>query len=163
MLYTEPVMRDKRYIPSEEFNAIYGRVPRLTVEVIVRTPEGIILTERSIEPWIGTWHITGGTVFFGERIHDAVHRVAQEELGVEVEIVQQLGFIEYPELVASGYKGWPVGIAFEAKITSGEPRGSKQGERIGYFTSVPDNIFPHQALFLQSTVFNPKYDLTLNP
>lgn len=136
------------YIPKAEFDAIYGRVPRLTVEVIIRTADGIILTKRSMEPCKGQWHIPGGTVRFGEPLPDAVRRVAQDELGVVVKPGELLGYIEYPEIMAAGYKGWPVGIAFEASIVAGELRGSEQGEEVGQFKKVPPNTITEQARFL---------------
>ena len=33
-----------------EFDAIYARVPRLTVEVVLRGPRGVFLTRRSAGP-----------------------------------------------------------------------------------------------------------------
>jgi ADP-ribose pyrophosphatase YjhB (NUDIX family) len=143
----------KHFLPPEEFNAIYGRVPRLTVEIIVRTDKGIILTKRSMEPCIGQWHIPGGTVRFAEPLHDAVKRIAQDELGVTVEIDTLLGYIEYPRMLADGYKGWPVGITFETHITEGELRGSDQGEEVGQFTTVPPNTITEQAAFLNMHIF----------
>ena len=141
------------FIPKAEFDAIYGRVPRLTVEVIVRTPKGVVLTKRSMEPCKGQWHIPGGTVRFGESLTDAVQRIATDELGITVKIVALLGYIEYPKMRASGYKGWPVGIAFETVIVGGQLRGSDQGEELGSFAKVPANTIAEQAEFLAQHVF----------
>jgi ADP-ribose pyrophosphatase YjhB (NUDIX family) len=141
------------YIPKPEFDAIYGRVPRLTVEIIIRTSDGVILTKRSMDPCKGQWHIPGGTVRFGESLHKAVQRVARDELGVTVKPEKLLGYIEYPEMMMAGYKGWPVGITFEARIASGQLRGSEQGEEIGQFKEVPPNTIGEQAQFLAEYVF----------
>ena len=46
---------------------------------------------RKNEPAKGIWFVPGGTVFKNERRTDAVHRVAKEELGTEVVIVDRLG------------------------------------------------------------------------
>ena len=143
-------MMNKKYpIPQQVFDNIYAQVPRLTVELIVKTPDGIVLTKRNIEPEIGTWHIPGGTVYFGETLHDAVYRVAQNELGVSVKINELLGYIEYPDLSKNGYKGWPIGVAFEVEISAGELKGSDQGEEVKIFNKIPENIFPDQAKFLK--------------
>jgi len=143
----------KHFLPKAEFDAIYAKVPRVTVEVIVRTDKGIVLSKRSIEPCIGQWHIPGGTVRFAEPLHDAVKRIAQDELGVTVAIDKLLGYIEYPQMLADGYKGWPVGITFETHIVAGELRGSDQGEEIGQFTQVPPHTISDQAAFLNMHVF----------
>lgn len=137
-------------LSKNDFDNIYSKVPRLTVELIVKTPDGIVMTMRSIEPGIGTWHIPGGTVYFGETLHDAVHRVAKNELDVSVKIIRLLGYIEYPDLKKNGYKGWPIGIAFEVETLDGELKGSDQGEEVRIFKKIPDNIFHDQAKFLKT-------------
>ena len=136
-------------LTTQEFDEIYSKVTRLTVEVLVVTDEGIVLTKRSIQPCKGQWHIPGGTVRFGEFVADAVLRIAQEELGVDVRIVKSLGYIEYPDMLKNGYKGWPVGMAFEAVITSGEIRGSHQGEEVRCFAKIPENTILEQKMFLK--------------
>lgn len=141
------------YLPKAEFDAIYGRVPRLAVDLIVRTPNGAILIKRGIEPCKGQWHTPGGTVMFGESLTDAAHRIAQKELGIKINLGKLIGYFEYPEMAADGYKGWPVSIVFEATIAGGEPQGSDQGEEINYFTSTPKNTIADQAKFLNEFVF----------
>ncbi|MER7167992.1 NUDIX domain-containing protein [Micromonospora sp. NPDC000207] len=138
-----------RPLPPAEFAAIYARVPRLTVEVVVTTPTGVVLTRRSIEPCRGRWHIPGGTVHFGELLPDAVRRVARAELGVEVSVLGMLGYIEYPSLHRGGYPGWPVGIAFEAAVVTGRLAAAEQADEIGTFRRVPDGTIPEQAAFLE--------------
>jgi ADP-ribose pyrophosphatase YjhB (NUDIX family) len=137
-------------LTKEEFDTIYGKVPRLTVEVLVTTDDGILLTRRGIEPSRGCWHIPGGTVHFGEELHDAVRRVARNELDVDVEVGDQLGVIHYPNLLASGYRGWPVGLVFTARIATGIPARTEQSEEIGFFRTLPDDVMPDQAKFLVS-------------
>ncbi len=143
---------DSRRLPKEEFDEIYARVPRLTVELIIQTPKGLLLTKRDIEPCKGMWHIPGGTVFFGESLKEAVSRVAEAELGMSAEAEDFIGYIEYPQMAADGYKGWPIGIAFEVKLTT-EPKSDHQGEEIGYFSEVPQNTIPDQEKFLNRFIF----------
>ncbi len=136
-------------LSREEFDAVYGRVPRLNVEVVLRTPDGVVLTLRDIEPCKGQWHLPGGTVRFGETLVAAVRRVARAELGVEVEVGELLGYIEYPLMHANGYRGWPVGFAFQATHRSGELTGSAAGEQVGCFAEPPENTITEQAEFLR--------------
>jgi len=142
-------MSVKHPFSEKEFHEIFSKVPRLTVEVVVQTNRGLLLTKRSIEPYVGTWHIPGGTVRLGETLRSAVKRVAKDELSVEVEPIELLGYIEYPSVLRDGH-GWPVGIAFSCKIIDGEPKGSEQGEEIEYFTKLPENTFPEQKKFLEN-------------
>ncbi|MDI6103012.1 NUDIX domain-containing protein [Actinoplanes sp. NEAU-A12] len=131
-----------------EFDDIYGRVPRLNVEVVIRTAAGVLLTLRNIEPCRGQWHLPGGTVRFGETLEDAVRRVARQELDVEVAVGPLLGYIEYPQMHAAGYRGWPIGIAFDATVVTGEVRGSAQADEVGYFRDIPSDTIADQADFL---------------
>jgi len=97
----------------------------------------------------GQWNVPGGTVRFEEHLADAVKRVAQSELGVVVTVGPLLGYIEYPQLNESGYNGWPVGLAFEVTIATGQLTVNDHGEEVRCFAQVPDNTIPEQADFLQ--------------
>ena len=88
-------MGNNKPFSHEEFKNIYSRVPRLCVELVVKTPEGVILSLRKLPSYRGKWHIPGGTVFYKEKVTDAVKRVAAEELGIEVSIRELLGYIDY--------------------------------------------------------------------
>ena len=82
---------------KKEYEYIYSKVPRLTVEIIVRDESrAIYMTRRSIDPCKDQWHLPGGTVQFGEPLIDAVHRVAMRELSIDVHEATNRGYIEYP-------------------------------------------------------------------
>lgn len=137
-------------LPTELFEEIYRQVPRLCVEVVIDTMQGIILTKRSISPCKNMWHIPGGTLFHGEKLEEAVHRIADDELGVKVKIKNNIGIIEYPK-ICEKHSSHAVGIAFLCVL---EPegqqfRGSFQAEEIRVFKIIPDNIVPEQKIFLE--------------
>ncbi len=133
-------------LPFEEFKNIYSKVPRLCVEVVIKTEKGFLLTKRTIPPLKGCWHIPGGTVLKGEKLRDAVKRVAKEELNVEVKVGEVLGVIEYS---IKNYFSHPVGIAFTAEITSGNLRLDDNSDEIKFFRNFPDKIFKEQRDFLE--------------
>ncbi len=89
----------KKPLTYEEFKSIYSKVPRLTVEVIIKGDKGILMTKRAIPPYVGMWHFPGGTVYYKETITAAINRVAKDELGVEVKIERFIGFLHYPNLI----------------------------------------------------------------
>ncbi len=132
---------------KKEFDSIYSRVPRLNVEVIVKTDEGVAMTLRSIEPSIGLWHLPGGTVYYGEPIEESVKRVAKKEIGITVLETKMLGIIEYPEHVKSGY-GDPRGIAYLITKFDGDFVIDKEADKIEFFDTVPELMHPHQGEFL---------------
>jgi ADP-ribose pyrophosphatase YjhB (NUDIX family) len=134
-------------LPKEEFDWIFSRVPRLTVEVVIATPErGVLLSLREIEPCKGMWHLPGGTVRFGEPAVDAVRRVVRAELGVAVDVGGLLGYIEYPSHYDNGLDS-PVGLAFAAHIADG---GEAPCSICDWFTVLPSNMHDEQKTFLRS-------------
>jgi ADP-ribose pyrophosphatase YjhB (NUDIX family) len=132
-------------LPKEEFDAIFSRVPRLTVEVILVSPDrGVLLALRDIPPCEGLWHIPGGTVRFGEPVKDAVRRVARDELGLEVEPSELLGYIEYPSHYNNGLDS-PVGLAFRVHAT--DPAATAP-DGCAWFKRLPSDMHEEQRAFL---------------
>jgi 8-oxo-dGTP diphosphatase len=131
-------------LPKHEFDWIFSRVPRLTVEVVVATArDGILLQLRDVGPCKGMWSLPGGTVRFGEPLVDALRRVASHELDLDVTAGEMLGYIEYPSHYDNGLDS-PVGIAFIA-----QPSGPVVRPRnCEWFTALPDNMHDEQKVFL---------------
>jgi 8-oxo-dGTP diphosphatase len=129
-------------LPKDEFDRIFSRVPRLTVEVLITSEaRGVLLALRDVDPCRGTWNLPGGTVRFGERLVDAVRRVAVDELGVSVRVGPLLGYIEYPSHYENGLDS-PVGLVFRAeRLDEAPPRGR-------WFRSLPENMHEEQKEFL---------------
>jgi colanic acid biosynthesis protein WcaH len=90
---TGPV--DPGHIPPEDWETVVRSVPIVSVDVVVMTGDGVVLTKRTNEPAKGKWFVPGGRVRKGERLRAAVHRIADEELGVDVTIEQSLGAYEH--------------------------------------------------------------------
>jgi ADP-ribose pyrophosphatase YjhB (NUDIX family) len=134
-------------LPEAEFRAIYARVPRLTVEVVLRDARGVFLTRRSSSPCKGLWHIPGGTVRFAEPLEEAVARVALAETGVTVTGATQMGAIEYPSHYLNGLDH-PVGVAFGAEW-EGEPRALDGACAAAWFGIPPADMHDEQAAFLR--------------
>lgn len=143
-------MRIPKRLPYIEFKKIYSRVPRLNVELIILTPKGVLLTLRSIEPYMGEWHVPGGTVLFRETIKDTIIRVAREELGIKVLVKKYLGYIEYKSHEKHGYFGHSVGLAFLCGIRSGKVRLNHEASKMGMFKKIPKNTLIDQKKFLSN-------------
>lgn len=135
-------------LSEEEFNSIYSKVPRLTVEIIVKNKDSnIYLTKRAIEPCKGQWHLPGGTVRFAELLIDAVKRISRRELNIDVIKAKNIGYIEYPSHFENGLDS-PVGVVFEVQSYSGELQINHESAKSGWFTHVPKNIHADQDKFL---------------
>jgi ADP-ribose pyrophosphatase YjhB (NUDIX family) len=137
----------KGWLPKEEYHAIYSRVPRATVELVIADHRGVLLSLRDIEPCFGMWHIPGGTVLFGERLLDTVARVARAELGIEVRAGAMLGCIEYPSHYEPGIDH-PIGIAFACEPLEPLPDTLELASQCEWFPRPPEPIHPEQVVWL---------------
>ncbi len=145
-------MADKHPLSEREFWEIYRKVPRLTVEVIIHSEQGVLLTLRDIDPCKDMWHLPGGTVRFGEPLTEAVKRITKRELNIDVQDTKLLGYIEYPSHYENGLDS-PVGIAFEVTKHVGKIKPNKEAKKYGWFKELPGSMHQEQKDFLAKTVF----------
>ena len=110
---------------------------------------GVLLSLRDIPPNEGAWHIPGGTVLFGERLTDAVTRVALRELQLVAEARELLGYIEYPSHYENGLDS-PVGLAFRCEPVGGAPTEDELPSGTEWFSSLPAGLYEEQRAFLSS-------------
>lgn len=132
-------------LSKEAFNEIYRLVPRLSVDLLINREGSIVLSKRDIDPGRGKWHLPGGTILFGETVEEAVKRIAVEETGLCVEVVEILGIIEYS---ARNAFGQAVSVVFLVHPKFGRLKGSEQAEKIDFFTDLPRGIMGEVRNFL---------------
>ena len=118
-------MSSDQPIPSEEYAVIAKHVPIVSVDLLVHHQGGILLGKRQNEPSKNTWFVPGGTVLKGESRRQAAHRVAQEEIGCEIIIEENIGVydhryqtaesdgVESKQYLATGFVVTPVSDSFE--------------------------------------------------
>lgn len=142
----------KRKLPFtfEEFKSIYSRVPRLCVDIVIQTEKGVLLTFRTKNGYLNQWHLPGGTVYYREKATDAVHRVAKEELGIEVEIEKFHGYLEYPSEEKERGFGYTVTLVFVCKMKSNDISLDDQVEKVEFFKEIPENTIVEQKELLRS-------------
>ena len=69
----------------------------LVVDVVIRTPRGVVLIKRRNEPYKGRWALPGGFVRYGEMVEDAAAREAEEETGLRVKLGKLVGIYSDPK------------------------------------------------------------------
>jgi len=87
-------MSDER-ISDDGWETIVSNVPIVSIDLVVLVDGGVLLGRRTNEPAKGEWFVPGGRVQKHERLREAVHRVARDELGVDVDVVERLGAYEH--------------------------------------------------------------------
>lgn len=133
-------------LTEKEYTEIYSKVPRLAVELVIKTEDGVLLVKRGIPPGVGLWYLPGGTVLFDESVEEAIKRIGQEELGVEVSVIRFVRFTDWYK--SNNTSGHPVSLVFEVKIEKGEIKLDFQSSEYGYFKELPADIMDeyHQLL-----------------
>jgi colanic acid biosynthesis protein WcaH len=82
-------------IPIEYYKKIVEVLPILCVDVIIKNGEGeYLLIKRANEPLKGQWWVIGGRVLKGESLEQAAKRKVKEEVGLEIDNVQSMGYYE---------------------------------------------------------------------
>lgn len=73
-------------LSPEAFLAVVRDAPLVSIDLLLEDPSGRLLVGmRSNEPARGFWFVPGGRVRKGERLHEALRRIAEVELGLAVE------------------------------------------------------------------------------
>lgn len=139
-------------LSQKDFDKIYAKVPRLCVEIIIKTKKGILLTKRDIIPDKGKWHLPGTTVYFEESLNNAVKRVAKSELGLKIKSLKQIGYIEF---LRKGYH--PISLVFLVKPNLGKIKLDFQASDFIFTKKIPKNIVKEHKKFLKkykNIIFN---------
>ncbi len=132
-------------LPYKEWLQIFSKVPRICVDLIVKSDKGIILTKRDIYPYKGSWHTPGGGILFSEKVKDAVNRVAKDELGIKVKFEKVIGIMEFRTIKNYGHT---ISVGCLCKPITNSLSGSDQAKEIKYFKVAPKNTIKEQKEFL---------------
>jgi ADP-ribose pyrophosphatase YjhB (NUDIX family) len=95
------------------------RNPVPTVDIIIEVEDGIVLILRKNEP--RQWALPGGFCDYGESLEDAAVREAEEETGLEVELLEQFYTYSRPDrdprhhTITTVYIGQALGGFLEAR------------------------------------------------
>lgn len=80
-------MSDGAMIGEKEFTASVSHLPLVSIDLLVRNSDGaILLGNRENRPAMGHWFVPGGRIRRMEKLGAAFRRVANNELGLSVEI-----------------------------------------------------------------------------
>lgn len=115
----------------------------IIIELIDRPQVPIILIERHNEP-LG-WALPGGFVDYGETVEKAAIREAEEEIGLKVELIQQLLVYSDPRRDSRQHT---ISIVFLATAT-GQPLAGDDAKSVGIFEPwcVPGDLcFDHDRI-----------------
>lgn len=101
--------------------------PKLMVDVVIPSEDGVVLIRRGSEPFEGQWALPGGFVEIGETVEQAAVREAAEETGLAVEIARLVGVYSEPERDPRGHN---VSVAFLARVVGGQMRADTDASEV---------------------------------
>jgi len=125
--------------------------PLLTVDIIIKHHDKIVLIERKNKPF--GWAIPGGFVDVGETVEQAAIREAKEETNLDVRLLRQFHTYSDP---ARDPRGHTVSVVFIAEIAGGILKGKDDAARAAFFAAddLPSKIaFDHRNI-LQDFINN---------
>jgi colanic acid biosynthesis protein WcaH len=145
-------MRTVEWISDADWATIVENVPIVSVDLVVLGEENeVLLGRRENEPAKGEWFVPGGRVRKGETLEDAVHRVAADELGVDVEIVERLGAYEHfydtadvPDVGGKQY----IAHGFVVRPDSLDVATDDQHSAMKLFSTPPSDLHEYPAAYL---------------
>lgn len=138
------------WIDAADWQTVVESVPVPSVDLVVVTDGSVVLAERTNQPAEGEWFVPGGRIQKGERIEEAVHRVARTELDVSVTIRERLGaydhFYEVSDVPDTSKHYVAHGFVVE---TDGDPvTADDQHADVRVFESRPDDCHEYVAAYL---------------
>lgn len=143
-------------ISTLEWKTVVQNVPIVSVDLVVNSSEGIVLGRRQNAPARGEWFVPGGRVHKHERLDDAARRIAKEELGVDIKIVEALGAYEhlYPdaELCGVGGKHYIANgfvVETEAGVGDVSPDDQHSDVRMFGIDELPEDLHKYTAAYLR--------------
>jgi len=105
------------------------RNPLLTVDIIIRCHDGIVLIERKNPPH--GWALPGGFVDYGESLEAAAIREAYEETGLKISLTEQMHTYSDPERDPRHHTVSTVFIA----TAQGTPKADDDARQAAIFTA----------------------------
>lgn len=143
-----------RWIPEDDWRTIIENIPIVSVDLLVRYEDGLLFGKRTNEPAKGHWFLPGGRVQKGETRPEAVQRIAAEELGVEVRIVESLGAFEHiydtSELKGVDMKHY-LASGYVVDVKNGKIQSDDQHSELRVFRSSPEPLHENICAYLEAS------------
>ena len=134
-------MKVIKWLTDRENKKIFSLVPRVTVDlVILNNKREVLLSKRDIPPKKGYWHLPGGMVRRGERVSQAARRIAKDETGLQVKLLEVKGLFDNPGRVPGMHD---ITLVITAKPVGGKLGGSWQAKELKFFSKPPKMFFEH--------------------
>lgn len=118
--------------------------PKIMVDVVISSEEGVVLIRRGSEPYEGMWALPGGFVEIGETVENAAVREVKEETNLDVELDRLVGVYSEPGRDPRGHN---VSVTFLGRVTGGEPEAATDADEVSVLDhSEVELAFDHRKI-----------------
>ncbi|WP_265110761.1 NUDIX domain-containing protein [Halosolutus halophilus] len=143
-------------IPDELFSEFITQMPEVCVETVVENDGEILLAKRTNKPVQGEWFWPGGRLYKGERFEDAAHRIATEELGIDVNILDQIGVYAHfwdTSAEENNPSRHTVNVVYHVSPIDDSPSISldQQHSEIQWISEIEDDLHEYVKLYLKDS------------
>ena len=124
------------FIKNEYFKTIIQNTPLVSVDLIVKHNNKILLGKRVNKPARSYWFTLGGRVLKNEKMQDAIKRITKEELGTVSDTIPKfIGIYEhmYDDSIFENISTHYVNIAYEINILNFDNLPKKQHDAYQWF------------------------------
>ncbi len=122
------------------------KIPKITVDGIIKKGNEILLIRRRNIPFKNSWALPGGYLEYNEKTEDAVIREIFEETGLFTELINLIGVYSDPKRDPRGHT---VSIIYELRIIKGKLESGDDATDVNFFNlnNLPDNLaFDHKKV-----------------
>ena len=124
------------YLQGDIFKTIIAHTPLVSVDLIVKQDNKILLGKRVNNPAKGYWFTLGGRVLKNEAIQDAIHRIGKQELDIMIDSNPQfIGVFEhrYDDSIFRDVSTHYVNLGYEIEVSGLEDLPQEQHSEYRWF------------------------------
>ncbi|WP_158058451.1 NUDIX hydrolase [Halorussus halophilus] len=136
--------RERQY--CDACDRVVWRNPVPTAGVAVVGDDGVLLTERAVEPGVGKWAVPGGHLEVDESPEEAAVRELREETGVEADPDALELLDTFTAEPFDGKRIVSIGFVVKYDDIDGAPHAGPEVSSVGWFT--PDSFAAFDGVFL---------------
>ena len=129
-------------IPAKLYKKIVSSLPIVCVDLLIWRNRKLLLVKRKNAPLKGKWWVVGGRVLLGEDPRDAVIRKAKEEVGLELEKINFVGYYSdvYQENVFERTPYQTISLVFICTPKNGDVKLDDQSGAFKWADGIPQRF-----------------------
>lgn len=146
-------MNNNTYLPKKTYKLVQEAVCIVCVDIVVKTPKGVLLGIRAYDPELGKRWLIGGRILFGEKLESAAIRKVLEETGLKVKVEKLIGAysLVYTHVKDKRHN---LAVAFLARQVGGKLKKTSEYSKYEFLKKPDQKLAPYvRKVLADSRVF----------